>query len=286
MPNRTELNAERTDPQGHGRPSGGFYPPGTVSPIILERFLRRLRREFRFYALRGDGSVPVAIIGSNESAGNSYHLTRCGNVCGHPVEGVEVDIIAITEGPISEWSPQLRLPAGAIGEIVVHGPMVTQQYFRRPDLTSLAKIFDPVTGRQRHRMGDVGYFDAQGRLWFCGRKSHRVLTPHGTLFTEPVEGVFNTHPAVFRTALVGVSRTGKNEPVLCVEHEKTPSATGIRTISNAQLTNELLEIGGKFEHTRSINTILFHPSFPVDIRHNSKIFREKLATWAGTAANE
>ena len=33
-------------------------------------------------------------------------------------------------------------------------------------------------------------------------------------------------------------------------------------------------------HTRRIETILFHPSFPVDIRHNSKIFREKLAVWA------
>jgi len=30
----------------------------------------------------------------------------------------------------------------------------------------------------------------------------------------------------------------------------------------------------------AINTILYHPGFPVDIRHNAKIFREKLAVWA------
>ena len=29
-----------------------------------------------------------------------------------------------------------------------------------------------------------------------------------------------------------------------------------------------------------VKTILYHPSFPVDIRHNAKIFREKLAVWA------
>src|SRR5207244_5363668 len=34
-----------------------------------------------------------------------------------------------------------------------------------------------------HRMGDLGYFDEQGRLWFCGRKSHRVVTPAQTMFT-------------------------------------------------------------------------------------------------------
>ena len=30
------------------------------------------------------------------------------------------------------------------------------------------------TGRIWHRMGDLGYFDSEGRLWFCGRKAHRV----------------------------------------------------------------------------------------------------------------
>ena len=57
-------------------------------------------------------------------------------------------------------------------------------------------------------MGDVGYFDPHGRLWFCGRKSQRVITADGLLFTEQVEGVFNAHPAVFRTALCGSSASG------------------------------------------------------------------------------
>ena len=59
-------------------------------------------------------------------------------------------------------------------------------------------------------MGDVGYLDEQGRLWFCGRKSQRITTPQETLFTIPCEGVFNAHPAVLRTALVGVIRKGRN----------------------------------------------------------------------------
>ena len=124
-------------------------------------------------------------------------------------------------------------------------------------------------------MGDLGYFDEQGRLWFCGRKSHRVVTPERTYFTEPVEGIFNAHPQVFRTALVGVIRSGVMQPVLCVELE-----ADARRESKTRLTQELLALGAKHETSRPIQTILFHDAFPVDLRHNSKIFREKLAVWA------
>src|SRR5690606_5008927 len=117
--------------------------------------------------------------------------------------------------------------------------------------------------------------DEQGRLWFCGRKSHRVVTPHRTLFTIPCEGVFNAHPDVFRTALVGVPQNGETRPVLCVELE--PHA---RSRSRAEITRELLERGASQPHTQAIRTILYYRNFPVDIRHNSKIFREKLARWA------
>jgi acyl-CoA synthetase (AMP-forming)/AMP-acid ligase II len=223
------------------------------------------------------------VIGSHEVLRETRQLTAqgAGTCVGRPVAGIEVSIIKISDEPIEQWGQSLCLPAGEIGEIVVHGPMVTQQYYNRPDLTRLAKIFDPQVNRMRHRMGDVGYFDAQGRLWFCGRKSHRVVTADRTYFTEPVEGIFNTHQQIFRTALVGVKRAGVVEPVLCVERERLSPTVRERRV-NQPLINELLELGSKFEITKPIRTILFHRSFPVDIRHNSKIFREKLAVWAAT----
>jgi acyl-coenzyme A synthetase/AMP-(fatty) acid ligase len=119
-------------------------------------------------------------------------------------------------------------------------------------------------------MGDLGYLDELGRLWFCGRKAHRVRTHDAELYTIPVEGVFNSHPAVKRTALVGVG----GKAVLCVEVEP-----GIE-IGREALTRELRSLGGKHELTKEIEIILYHPSFPVDIRHNAKIFRDRLAVWA------
>lgn len=249
-----------------------------VSPQILERFQKLLAHGVQIYTPYGaTESLPVAVIGSDEVLNDTRHKTAqgAGTCVGKPAPGIEVKIIRISDEPIEEWSEDRVMPLGEIGEICVYGPVVTQEYFRRPDLTALAKIPDPNRGRKWHRMGDVGYFDAEGRLWFCGRKSQRVITPAKTYFTDPVEGIFNAHPAVFRSALVGVKRNGVIEPVLCVEREKTANSP-----ANGEVAGELLEQGKKFELTREIKTILFHRSFPVDIRHNSKIFREKLAVWA------
>jgi acyl-coenzyme A synthetase/AMP-(fatty) acid ligase len=124
-------------------------------------------------------------------------------------------------------------------------------------------------------MGDLGYRDAVGRIWFCGRKSHRVRTASGDLYTIPCEAIYNTHPDVFRSALVGLGETGSQIPVICIELE-----SGVDKSRHGAIREELLVLGAGNELTAGIRTLLFHPAFPVDIRHNAKIFREKLALWA------
>lgn len=245
-----------------------------VPPAVLERFSKLIPEDTQIFTPYGaTESLPVASIGSHEILRDTTEQTNRGaGVCvGQPVEGIELKIIKITDDPIADWSDDLELPTGEIGEITVQGTNVTREYFNRESSTKLAKITDAKNGGFYHRMGDVGYRDKQGRVWMCGRKTHRVTTQQGTLFTIPCEGVFNTHPKVFRTALVGV----QEQPVLCVELESE-----FRDEDKAKIKKELLEIGSAHELTRNIERIHFHPAFPVDIRHNAKIFREKLAVWA------
>ena len=242
-----------------------------VPARTIRRFLKMLEPGVQIFTPYGaTESLPVALIGSDEILGETAALTALGRgVCvGRPAAGVEVAVIRITDETIPEWRDALRVAPGEVGEIVVKGPVVTREYFRRPEANAAAKIADGA--EVRHRMGDLGYLDPSGRLWFCGRKAHRVKTGAGELYTIPVEGVFNAHPAVKRTALVGV----KDEPVLCVEVEAGA------TIKPADLTRELLTLGGAHPEAGKIKTILYHPAFPVDIRHNAKISREKLAAWA------
>jgi acyl-CoA synthetase (AMP-forming)/AMP-acid ligase II len=252
-----------------------------VPASVLETFATLLAPGVQLFTPYGaTEALPVASIGSAEVLGTTRHETdRGAGVCvGRPVGGIRVKIIQISDEPIAEWSDALIVPFGQIGEIVVQGPVVTRGYVHRPDATALAKIADPGAGQGGlwHRMGDLGYHDALGRIWFCGRKSQRVVTAEGTLFTIPCEAVFNTNPAVARTALVGVGPPGQMRPVLCVEPRKWPLPRSERD----RLRSELLELGAIRPHTRLIKDVLFHRSFPVDIRHNAKIFRERLAVWA------
>jgi acyl-CoA synthetase (AMP-forming)/AMP-acid ligase II len=252
-----------------------------VRPEVVERFTRLLAPGVQVFTPYGaTEALPISSIGSDEILKETRFKTATGaGVCvGRPVPEVKVMIIRISDSPVPIWSDDLAVPVGEIGEIVVQGKVVTKEYFNRPDATALAKI--AVRGAERgenfyHRMGDLGYVDDIARLWFCGRKSQRVVTPNATLFTLPCEAVFNAHPHVRRTALVGVERNGSTRPVLCVEVEKNS-----RPLDLEKLKRELLLLGASRPHTRGIQDILFHPAFPVDIRHNAKIFREKLALWA------
>ncbi len=248
-----------------------------VPASVLERFAALLPEDGEIFTPYGaTEALPVCSIGSNEVLSETGRMTDKGlGVCvGLPVAGLWLAIIPISDDPIEQWDDGMALPPLEVGEITVLGPQVSRAYLNRPRETEMAKIADPDGGIW-HRMGDVGYKDSNGRIWFCGRKAHRVVTPAETLFTIPVEGVFNTHPEVFRTALVGIGKKGAQRPVLCVELE-----AGKGKGEQRRIRRELLELGSGFAHTREIKDILFHPAFPVDIRHNAKIFREKLAVWA------
>jgi acyl-CoA synthetase (AMP-forming)/AMP-acid ligase II len=215
----------------------------------------------------------VAVIEAGEILAETRARTEAGEgVCvGRPVAGVEVAVLPISDEPITAWDEGLRRPPGEVGEIAVRGALVTRRYWNRAPATAAAKIPGPG-GTVWHRMGDLGRLDGQGRLWFCGRKSQRVVVTGGrTLCTDASEAVFAAHPQVRRAALVGV----RGHPVLCVELE--PAG---RRRKRQELVGELLALGARVAQTADIRTILFHPRFPVDIRHNAKIGREALAVWA------
>ncbi|MFQ5539504.1 MAG: fatty acid CoA ligase family protein [Candidatus Binatia bacterium] len=222
-------------------------------------------------------ALPVCSITGREITKETGTGKGKGVCVGRPLPGVHLAVIKISDEPIKNWSDDLLVPPSEIGELVVWGPNVSRAYFGRPDADVLAKIHG-TEGETRHRMGDLGYLDEMGRVWFCGRKSHRVITPQGPLFTVPCEGIFNQHPKVYRSALVGIGNPPQQMPVLCVELEYENKKKGK---GSHQLRQEILDLGARNPRTTEIKMLFFHPSFPVDVRHNAKIFREKLAIWAG-----
>jgi acyl-CoA synthetase (AMP-forming)/AMP-acid ligase II len=247
-----------------------------VPPHVMRTFCRMLEDDASIVTPYGATEVlPVASVSSHEVLDGTEHLTARGaGVCvGTIVPPNIVRIIPIQEEPIERWDESQCLPAGEIGEIVVKGPTVTSRYDGREEATLHAKIADGDA--IRHRMGDLGYFDEEGRLWFCGRKAHRVKTAYGTLFTVPIEQVFNVHEDVKRSALVGVGTGEVREPALVVEL----TADGKRRPKD-EILGELRALSSACPKTTMVKRFLLHPGLPVDIRHNAKINRPLLSQWA------
>ena len=191
-----------------------------------------------------------------------------GTPVGRAIDGVALRVVQpLTGQPVM---PLVDCPERVIGEIVVSGDTVSREYLRRPEATATSKIHDG--DRVWHRMGDMGYLDAAGHLYFCGRKAHVVSTPDRTFHSVPVENVFNRHPQVRRSALIEVA----GGPALAIE----PASWPLTPQARQTLAAELRAVGVGDPVTAAIRRFYFHQSFPVDARHNAKIFRDRLGAWA------
>ena len=217
-------------------------------------------------------ALPVSSISATEVLEQTVVRTQNGEgTCvGRPLPNVLVRIVEPTDGPIATIEKVVELPAGSIGEIIVQGASVTRGYDYLPEADADSKIVDGA--EQWHRMGDIGWIDDLGRLWFCGRKVERVLTDVGAMYTDCCEAIFNAHPWVYRSALIDLSQ---GRPAIVIEPEK--SAFPKSTEERARFIESLRELGQKNTQTVAIKDFFFEANFPVDVRHNAKIHRLSLA---------
>jgi acyl-CoA synthetase (AMP-forming)/AMP-acid ligase II len=247
---------------------------GAPVPIALHRRLRPLMHPDGdlFTPYGATEAMPLTVAAGRELEDTFEQSARGAGTCvGMPLPGVELRIIRVTDQPIPVWSDDLLSPPGTIGEIVVAGPMVSPAYPDLPEETHRAKI--RRGGRLLHRTGDLGRLDARGRVWFCGRKAHRIETEKGMLAPVPLENIFDRHPAVFRSAVVGVGPADRQTAVACLELERG-------AVFAPGLEAELARLAEETCFAGAVTRFLAHPGFPVDPRHNSKVRYRELAAWA------
>jgi acyl-CoA synthetase (AMP-forming)/AMP-acid ligase II/pimeloyl-ACP methyl ester carboxylesterase len=250
-----------------------FMAGAPVSPATLDLVKAACPQAESFTPYGATEALPVTIAAAAELRQDPPVLAVSGEEgtpVGRAIDGVSVRVVEPLDGPTT--GPLVDCPELVIGEIVVSGETVSREYLARPEATAASKIHE--AGRVWHRMGDMGYLDAGGQLYFCGRRAHVVTTADQTFHSVPVENVFNRHPQVSRTALIGVA----GMPALVVE----PRSPSLDAAGRRRLADELRAIGAADPVTAPIRRIYFHPSFPVDARHNAKIFRDRLAAWAAT----
>lgn len=188
-----------------------------------------------------------------------------GLLTGRPIADIDVRVIRASWGrPLAPLSGDtfagLCLPAGAAGEIVVHGGHVLTGYLqgRGDDETKFR-----VEGGNWHRTGDCGLFDDEGRLWLLGRAGAVIDDERGILHPFSVECAARNLPQVAVAALLRIGR----RRVLFVQSRAGEDV-------NCRALQRLLS-WAELDDIRPIRQI------PLDKRHNAKVDYTRLAKLAG-----
>ncbi len=271
----------------HGRRLDGVrrvLTAGAPIPIeLVERLMRLLPDGAQVFTPYGATEcLPVANVSDRElleSSARARGTSGFGNLVGAPAPGMDVRIVKTSDGVLEHFDPASEVPRGEVGEVLVRGAVATPQYLFAGEATRAAKVADPAG--TFHRMGDLGRFDEQGRLWFQGRRAHRIRTSGGDVPNVPLENLFLGHPAVLRCAAVGIGEPGGAQRVVLIVEPRTKGLLVRRR--QPRLERELLE----FARARSplaelVESVLWKRTFPVDPRHNAKIDNTQLAAWATT----
>ena len=255
-----------------------FLAGAAASPNLVERLVPLLPNARILIPYGATEALPVSVCDAAEVLAVRRRTERGEGSClGKPLPGMDVHILPICNSPLPDLDEIAPLSPGEVGEITVGGPVVTKCYDQMPGATFDAKVRDG--DRILHRMGDLGYLDKEGFLWFLGRKTECILTQDGPLETERAEPIANALKKVRRSALVGLGDDREKEPALVVEPEPNHfprNATEEKTFATA-----ILDALHEHKRLRCIRRIFFERTFPVDTRHNAKIHRLSLARkWA------
>ena len=188
-----------------------------------------------------------------------------GGVCvGRPVEGAEVRIVPLGFDP-ADVPPALG--TGATGEILIRSPWTSDGSL---GLWATERAARPGASGDWHRSGDVGHLDADGRLWVEGRAVHVIASAGGPVTSVPIERVVERALGVARVAAVGVGPDNSQQLVVVIEDpEATPGPADSDVAAAVR--------GAVGEPVAAVLTVA---QLPVDIRHNAKIDRSAVASWA------
>lgn len=254
--------------------------------------------------------LPISTIEAAEVLGETASKTdRGAGVCvGRRFDSIDWRVIRIIDEPIDAMEDAEELPVGKIGELIVRGPQASPWYVTRTEANAFSKICGsraepspapadrlsaPKAGGEDapahfrltgdsdfwHRTGDVGYLDAEGRFWYCGRKSDVIHWGSFTFYPAQCEAIFNACDRVKQCAVVPLGPKAVGKPALVVELYVDDPAYNSEPPA-AELCQELRTYKDKHSLLKEIDHLFVCPQLPVDIRHNAKINREELSKWA------
>jgi long-chain acyl-CoA synthetase len=132
------------------------------------------------------------------------------------------------KGSIGKVFPGMEVRVDAHGEILVRGENVAMAYRQREQTQSVAESDGWL------HTGDMGETDADGRLYFKGRRKNVIVTPAGmNIYPEDLEKAVRLQAGVRDCVVIGIERDGNAEPCAVLLLEDAPHANQAALIENA-----------------------------------------------------
>jgi acyl-CoA synthetase (AMP-forming)/AMP-acid ligase II len=149
-----------------------------------------------------------------------------------------------------------RLPAGAIGEIVVNSRANMTDYVTRQDPPTT--WYHDAQGQRYFRTGDLGRFDDDGFLWVVGRKKEMIKTAGFNIFPADIETVLLTHPDIGDAAVVGVPHAVLGEIPFAFIVPRAPRVSG-----GGQAENDILRwVNARLNKSQLLQGVRFIEALP------------------------
>ena len=267
-----------------------FAAPAALANVLRTSTGRDLRLANVRLVLSAGAPVPVSVLRAMAlecpaaALHTPYGMTEClpfadisldgidgagsgAGVCvGSPVPGAAVMLAPLG---FDAGEPVTDLGAGAMGEVLVRAPWLSDGYDELWRTQRDARPTD-ASARVWHRTGDVGHLDEVGRLWIEGRSVHVIDTADGPLTPVPVEVAVERLGGAERSAAVGVGPSGCQQLVVVIEDSS--ACEGLADATLAERVRDVVE--------PPVAAVLTVRALPVDIRHNTKIDRALVGTWA------
>jgi long-chain acyl-CoA synthetase len=158
-------------------------------------------------------------------SGHAVDMVRKPGSVGKPLEGVEVRVVDEHDNDV---------PTGEIGELLVRGPNLMQEYYNMPDETEQA-----LRGGWLHT-GDMAKLDEDGYIYIVERKKDLIIRGGLNIYPRDVEEVLMRHPAVLECAVIGVPSERMGEEVLAyvvLQDGKQATAEELIAFSQQYLAN-------------------------------------------------
>ena len=166
--------------------------------------------------------------------------------------GAAGKIISLADVQLVDDQDQV-VAAGEVGEITVKGPMVFKGYWNLPEDNAYA-FRDGW-----HHTGDLGRFDADGFLFYAGRKAEKELIKPGgeNVYPAEVEKAILQHPDVEQTVVIGVPDPKWKEGIkaVCQLHPG-------KTLTSAELIHFVGERIARFKKPQYVEFVSELPRKP------------------------